>query len=125
MLAAGTALLITARNAYSDESLNDHTLSKESIAAKAAAIRTLDTESNKDQAENEKNFDLLLTSLNDENAECRIAAAEALGKTSRESAVTHMIHRLQFETNEKVICEIKKAIAGIRENIHREYAENT
>ena len=66
--------------------------SQEEIAARVASIKALGEHNGKKKEttmDDDKNFNLLLNFLRDEDAEYRIAAAETLGKTLREAAFTY------------------------------------
>jgi Mg/Co/Ni transporter MgtE len=65
-----------------------------------------------------------LNHLGDEIPECRAAAAETLGKTSRDVAFTHISHLLTKEKDEKVIRTMRQALVDIRKNMRAEHAEN-
>ena len=101
-------------------------LSQSDIDARVAAIRALgSTNGNKKSkgADSDANFNTLLTYLSDEVPECRIAAAETLGKTARDSAFTHISYLLKSETDARVIKAMRGALISIRENMRIAHAE--
>lgn len=75
------------------------------------------------QEDGDANFNRLLQFVSDPDPECRIAAAEMLGKTSRDVAFTHISHYFATEKDERVAAAMKKAMLSIRENMKREHAE--
>lgn len=70
----------------------------------------------------ESRLNQLINYLRDEDAECRIAAAEVLGSTSRETAITHLNYQAGKETDERVIQAMNAAAISIRANVRREHA---
>lgn len=66
----------------------------------------------------EGNFYALLNYLGDENPECRIAAAEEVGKTTSDVAITYLVRYLAKEEDEKVASAMKTALASIKSKIH-------
>lgn len=101
-------------------------LSQGDINARVAAIKALGEKSAKKTKgeDTDSNFHKLLTYLTDEVPECRIAAAEELGKTSRDVAFTHISHLLGSETDERVIKTMRTSLVSIRENIRLEHSAN-
>lgn len=96
-------------------------LSQEEIDARVEAIKALGCMENKRgkaiRMENaEANFNKLLAHLTDEIPECRAAAAETLGNTSRDAAFTHIVYLLDSEKDENVIKAMRKALVSIRKN---------
>lgn len=92
-------------------------------ASRVAVIKALsapDTKKKKKKGQEDENFNLLLRFLTDESPEFRIAAAEALGQTSREIAVTYLCNYIQKEKDEQVIEAMKKALASIRANMRED-----
>ncbi len=90
------------------------------IAAKVATIRSLTTEVTAKKgsiAIAETNFNKLLAYLKDDDAECRLAAAEMLGGTSKEVAFTHIVYLLKIEKDEAVKEAMKNALISIKANI--------
>ena len=89
------------------------------INARVAAIRALGKEDpkKKKKGNDETKFNELLSYLKDDSPECRIAAAETLGQTSKEIAVTYICQYIQNEKDERVIKAMKDALASIRANI--------
>ena len=109
------------------EALGKKALTQGDIDARVNAIRALgNTETKKGRkvktTDSDSNFHKLLTFLTDEVPECRAAAAEALGKTSRDVAVTHITHLLNSEKDERVIQAMRAALRSIRENMKAEHA---
>lgn len=98
-------------------------LSSGDIAARVEKIRSLGSEKTSAGSDADQNFNRLLTYLTDEYAECRIAAAETLGQTARESAFTNISHELSKEKDPRVIQAMRKALTSIRENIRYEHTE--
>ena len=78
----------------------------------------------KNTVESTEYFNKLLMFLTNPYPENRIAACNALGKTSRESAFTNISHWLQSEQNPNVIDAMKKALGNIRKNINAEHQQN-
>lgn len=100
--------------------------SRQSVEQRVASIKALSEHSEvkkKKGEDNDSDFYKLLNFLNDEAPECRIAAAEALGKTSRDIAVTHISHKINSEKDENVIKAMRSALSSIRENMRIEHAE--
>ncbi len=99
-----------------------------SIESRIATIRSLSKADEKTRKRNksedsDSKFYQLLNYLNDEAPECRIAAAEELGKTSRDIACTHISHILNNEKDENVIKALRAALSSIRKNMRVEHAE--
>lgn len=99
----------------------------ESVESKVATIRLLSVADEKAKKKNksedmDSKFNQLLNYLHDEAPECRIAAAEELGKTSRDVACTHISHILTTEKDENVINALRAAHKAIRENEKREHS---
>ena len=102
--------------------------SQEEITAREASIKALGERNGKKKEttmDDDKNFNLLLNFLRDEEAECRIAAAETLGKTSRDAAFTYISYLMEREEDKKVIEAMRAALSSIRENMNREHAEKS
>ncbi len=104
------------------EATGKKALSQGDIDARVAAIKALGNAETKrgrktETADSDSNFNKLLTFLTDDVPECRAAAAEALGKTSRDVAVTYITYSLKSEKDEKVIQTMRTALRSIRENI--------
>lgn len=102
--------------------------SRQSVEQRVASIKALSEHSEvkkkKKKGEDiDSDFYKLLNFLNDEAPECRIAAAEALGKTSRDVAFTHISHKMNSEKDENVIKAMRSALSSIRENMRIEHAE--
>ena len=98
------------------------------VDGRVAAIRALskadESRKKKKKAEDsDSNFGNLINFLSDEAPECRIAAAEELGKTSRDVAFTHISHVLNTEKDETVVKAMKAALVSIRENMRQEHSE--
>ena len=90
------------------------------IAAKVSTIKSLTTEVTAKKgsiAIAEANFNKLLAYLKDADYECRVAAAEMLGKTSKEIALTHITYLLETEENAEVAEAMRNALTSIRENM--------
>lgn len=129
------AILITAAGAIifgikrnGQEATGAKIYTQEDINARVAAIKALGNTGTKKgkkskEVNNDADFYKLITYLTDEVPECRIAAAETLGKTSRDIAFTHISHLLGSEKDENVIKAMRKALISIRENIRIEHAE--
>ncbi len=104
-------------------------LSQSDIQARVDEIKAL---GNADGSKNEKskiadtneNFNKLLDCLTDDAPECRAAAAEMLGQTSRDAAFTNIVHLLDSEKDERVIKAMKEALKSIRENEKLEHSEH-
>lgn len=97
------------------------------VESRIAAIRTLSAADEKKRKkkkseDTDSKFYQLLNYLNDEAPECRIAAAEELGKTSRDVAVTHISHIMNSEKDEKVVKAMREALSSIRKNMELEHA---
>jgi len=92
---------------------------EDSIESRVAAIRALGATNpgNKKKNQEGENFNLLLQHLTDEEAECRLAAAETLGNTSKEIAITYLLRYLETEQDENVAKAMKAAVSNIRDNI--------
>ena len=103
------------------ETAGKDTLSKDDIDARVAAIKSLTNADSDKTSQKETNFNKLLTYLSDELPECRIAAAEALGTTSKDSAFTYISHILSSEKDERVIRAMRQALVDIRENMQKEH----
>ncbi len=86
-------------------------------------IRQLSDSMIKNPKENDKEFNRLLSYLTHPFPPNRIAACEALGKTSRDVAVTNIRHWLQTEDDESVVNAMKAALVQIRENIRKTSCE--
>lgn len=98
-----------------------------SVESRVAAIRSLSAadekaKKKKKAEDSDSKFNQLLNYLHDEAPECRIAAAEELGKTSRDVACTHISHILNSEKDENVIKALRAALTSIRENMKREHS---
>ena len=98
-----------------------------SVESRVAAIRSLGAADEKAKKKNksedmDSKFNQLLNYLHDEAPECRIAAAEELGKTSRDVACTHISHILGTEKDENVIKALRAALTSIRENMKHEHS---
>lgn len=107
------------------EATGKKVLSQGDINARVAAIKALgntETKKGRKTTDSDSNFHKLLTFLTDEVPECRAAAAEALGKTSRDVAVTHITHLLNSEKDERVILAMRAALRSIRENMKVEHS---
>lgn len=104
-------------------------LSQSDIQARVDEIKAL---GNADGSKNEKskiadtneNFNKLLDCLTDDAPECRAAAAEMIGQTSRDAAFTNIVHLLDSEKDERVIKAMKEALKSIRENEKLEHSEH-
>lgn len=126
ILAAAAMSVIFGLQKNKQEAFGEKALSQNDIDARVNAIRALGQSENSKKsgsAENDSNFYKLLTYLSDDIPECRIAAAETLGQTSRDVALTHIIHLLASEKDDRVIAAMKTALSDIRENIRREHSE--
>ena len=104
-------------------------VSTRDISDRVAAIRALgdiDEKGGKksQSSNNDSNFNKLLTFLNDESPECRIAAAETLAKTSRDVACTNINHVLLSEKDERVIKAMREALVSIHQNMRAEHTQN-
>ncbi len=97
-----------------------------SVDAKLAEIKALGAADGKKSRKKDKDgsnsadgkFYRLLNYLDDENAECRIAAAREIGKTSRDVALTHLLRNVSIEKDERVAAAMKAAIASIKSRIN-------
>lgn len=100
-------------------------LSQGEISARVAAIKALsaDTVKKGDSQDSDANFYKLLTFLTDEVPECRIAAAETLGQTSRDVAFTNISHLMNTEKDPNVKKAMREALISIRENMRKEHSE--
>lgn len=105
-----------------------HPASKEE---RLAAIRALgsnapvETKKHKrdhDFESEESRLNRLIDYLRDEDAECRAAAAEMLGNTTREAAITHLNYQAGKETDERALQAMNAAAISIRANIRRQHA---
>lgn len=126
MLASAVMAMMYGTKSRKQRGLGAEMLSEGDITARVAAIRALgnpDGVKKGQEANSEANFNKLLTLLTDEVPECRIAAAEALGQTSRDVAFTHISHVLGSEKDERVVKAMRAALVSIRENMKREHSE--
>ncbi len=82
-------------------------------------IQELSASLTKNPKDSDKNFNRILSYLTHPFPPNRIAACEALGKTSRDVAVTNIRHWLQTEEDESVISAMKSALAQIKENARK------
>lgn len=98
-------------------------VSKADKESRIALIKALGEVNHKKPEDNNKNFNKLLNWLNDSEADYRMVAAETLGKTSRDAAFTHISHKIESETNERVIKVMRQALVSIRENMQNEHTE--
>lgn len=123
IVAVAAALLVLwhkSRNAADSKSESQAT----DVAARVAYIRSLaakeemhNSKKHKDKGDDSNNsFNLLLTYLSDELPECRIAACEALGQSTRDVAFTHISYMLLHEKDESVKNAMKAALVHIRNN---------
>ena len=122
------------RNFFSDKSKEAKIMfikkkkgsSEKSVEARVAAIKALgkpDEPKKRRKAEDEaSNLAKLLNCLYDEAPECRIAAAQELGKTSEDVAFTYISHIMINEKDENVIEAMKAALVSIRENMRIEHS---
>lgn len=93
---------------------------KGTTESRVAAIRALgatNPNNKKKKNQEEENFNKLLQYLTDEDPECRLAAAETLGTTSKEIAITYILRYLETEQDERVYKAMKEAVSSIRANI--------
>lgn len=100
-------------------------LSENDINACVEAIKALGyTDSKKSKIDDsDTNFYKLLSYLTDEVPQCRAAAVETLGKTSRDAAFTNIVYLLNSEKDETVIKAMRNALISIRKNEKLEHSE--
>lgn len=104
------------------ENISVANLTEKDIEERISTIKGFGSTANKDKSAIDRGFNQLLMCLYDEIPECRIAACEMLGNTSREIACTHICYLLDKETNEDVKNAMKSALTSIHKNIEAEHS---